>query len=232
MIEGPGNPRPAKGPPARENMEGRVVRLEPVDPGRHVGDLFAVSRDDPEIWTYLPYGPFADEAEMLAWLKSCAASDDPLFFALVEMDTAQAAGMASLMSTRPSHGVIEIGHIWFSSLIRGRRAASEAIFLMLRQAFDRLGYRRVEWKCNAANAASRAAARRFGFAYEGTFPQHMIVKGRNRDTAWFSILDQEWPPIRAAFETWLAPGNFDAEGKQRQRLSELVAAARPARQQN
>ena len=134
--------------------------------------------------------------------------------------------MASYLNIHPEHGSIEIGHIWFSELLRRRRAASEAIFLMIRQAFDGLGYRRVEWKCNAQNAASRRAALRFGFAFEGIFHQHLIVKGANRDSAWFSILDGEWPALREAFETWLDPANFDAEGNQKRSLSALTAAER------
>ncbi len=217
-------PRSAGGPPGRAPLEGRSLRLEPLDPGRHAGDLFAVSAEDPAIWTYMSHGPFEDLAPMTAWLEDCARSEDPLTFALIDRDSGRAAGMASYMAIRPAQGVIEIGGIWFSKLIRRRRAASEAIFLMISASFDDLGYRRVEWKCDAANAASRSAALRFGFAYEGTFPQHMIVKGRNRDTAWFSILDSEWPDLRGAFETWLSPANFDEGGGQRCSLSALTAA--------
>ncbi len=216
--------RRAVGPPERAPLEGRSLRLEPLDPGRHAEDLFSVSAEDPAIWTYMPYGPFEDLAAMTDWLEDCARSEDPLTFALVERDSGRAAGMASYMAIRPAQGVIEIGGIWFSELIRRRRAASEAIFLMISASFDGLGYRRVEWKCDAANAASRSAAGRFGFTYEGTFPQHMIVKGRNRDTAWFSILDGEWPGLRGAFETWLEPDNFDERGRQRRSLSVLTAA--------
>ncbi len=216
--------RPAEGPPPREALAGSWVRLQPIDPARHVAELHAASVEDPGLWTYLPYGPFPGQAAMTAWLNGCAGSEDPLFFALIDAESGRAAGMASYLNIKPEHGSIEIGHIWFSEILRRRRAASEAIFLMIRQAFDGLGYRRVEWKCNAENAASRQAALRFGFAFEGIFHQHLIVKGVNRDSAWFSILDGEWPALRGAFEAWLDPGNFDESGGQRQSLSALTGA--------
>ena len=222
-------PKPAIGPPPRKPVIGGTVRLEPLAPNAHGPDLYAVSEDDPDIWTYLSKGPFGSDREMRSWLEDCAAGRDPLFFAVVDSDTGRAVGMVSFLRIEPEHGVIEIGHIWFSSLLRRTRAASEAIFLMLHLAFDDLGYRRVEWKCNAGNAASRRAAERFGFAYEGTFLQHLIVKGRNRDTAWYSIIDGEWLAVRAALEAWLAPANFDAEGRQRRPLSEMIREVRPGR---
>ncbi len=222
-------PNPAVGPPPRKAVIGRTVRLEPLAPDAHGSDLYAVSKDDPDIWTYLSKGPFGSDREMRRWLEACASSRDPLFFAVIDSETGRAAGMVSFLRIEPEHGVIEIGHIWFSSLLRRTRAASEAIFLMLHLAFDDLGYRRVEWKCNAGNAASRRAAERFGFAYEGTFLQHLIVKGRNRDTAWYSIIDGEWPSVRAAFEAWLAPANFDADGRQHRPLSEMIREVRPGR---
>ena len=224
MATGDQAPRPAKGAPERAALEGRSLRLEPIDPARHVADLFAVSAEDPALWTYMPYGPFEDPAQMEAWLEGCARSDDPLFMALVETADARAAGMASFLNIRPAHGVIELGHIWFSQRLRRRRPATEAIFLMLRASFDDLGYRRVEWKCDAANAASRSAALRFGFVYEGIFRQHLIVKGRNRDTAWFAILDRDWPALRSRFEAWLDPANFDDSGQQRRALSDLTSS--------
>ena len=222
-------PKPAIAPPPRETIIGSTVRLEPLAPESHASDLFAVSHDDPDIWTFMSAGPFATEREMRDWLETCAAGRDPLFYAVVDAGSGRAVGMVSYLRITPEHGVIEIGHIWFSRLLRRTRAASEAIFLMLRLAFDDLGYRRVEWKCNAQNAASRRAADRFGFAYEGTFLQHLIVKGRNRDTAWYSILDGEWPPIRAAFEAWLSPANFDADGGQRTSLAKEMRKIRPGR---
>jgi RimJ/RimL family protein N-acetyltransferase len=206
--------------PQRTPLEGARVRLEPIDPNRHQIGLF-VAAGEPEIWQYLPYGPYADEAALAAQLEANAASEDPLFYAIVDLRDGRAGGMASYLRITPEHGVIEIGHIWLGLGLQRTREATEAIYLLARHAFDDLGYRRLEWKCNAANAASRAAAERFGFTFEGVFRQHQIVKGRNRDTAWYAILDHEWPAIRAGFETWLADANFDAHGRQRLRLSQL-----------
>jgi RimJ/RimL family protein N-acetyltransferase len=206
-------------PPRRAVLEGSFVCLEPLDVDRHAADLFAAGGTDPSVWTYLAYGPFADEAEMRAHLAAQAASEDPLFFAVVE--AGRAAGVVSFLRMEPPHGVIEIGHIWFGSALQRTPAATEAIYLLAREAFDGLGNRRLEWKCDAANARSRRAAERFGFTFEGVFRQHMIVKGRNRDTAWYALLDREWPAARAAFETWLDPANFDADGRQRQSLAAL-----------
>jgi RimJ/RimL family protein N-acetyltransferase len=200
-------------PPARRALTGDRVRLEPLDPGRHADDLYAAAAGDPHLWDYLPYGPFADVEELRAHLARQAESDDPLFFTVV--DDGRAAGVASYLRIEPEHGCIEIGHIWFGASLQRTPAATEAIYLLARHAFDDLGNRRLEWKCDAANARSRRAAERFGFTFEGVFRQHMIVKGRNRDTAWFSIVDGEWPAVRDAFETWLRPENFDADGRQR-----------------
>jgi RimJ/RimL family protein N-acetyltransferase len=199
--------------------------LEPVEVAAHAESLYRLSHARPEdavLWTYLAYGPFADQGAFERWLAARARSDDPLFFAIIEGASGQASGMASYLNIVPANGCIEIGHIWFAPPLQKTRAATEAIFLMMRHVFDDLGYRRVEWKCDALNAASRGAARRFGFTYEGTFRQHMVVKGRNRDTAWFAMLDREWPAIRAAFERWLAPDNFDAAGRQRRSLRALT----------
>jgi RimJ/RimL family protein N-acetyltransferase len=202
------------------------VRLEPVDVQLHGEALYAASHQDgaaPELFMYLPYGPFADVNEFATWLEACAASNDPLFFAVVDQATNRPAGMASFMRMVPEHGVIEIGHIWFSPTLQRTRQATEAVYLMARHAFDDLGYRRLEWKCNALNERSLRAALRFGFKYEGVFRQHLVVRDRNRDTAWFSILDREWPSIRAAFESWLDPDNFSADGRQRRSLSAIRA---------
>jgi RimJ/RimL family protein N-acetyltransferase len=204
--------------PERAPLEGALVRLEPVDPARHLADLFAAG-GDPAIWRYLPTGPYPDEAPFAALLDSYAASDDPLFFAIVDLRDERPAGIASYLRITPEHGVIEIGHIWFGQTLQRTRQATEAIYLLARHVFDDLGYRRLEWKCNAENEASRRAADRFGFTFEGIFRQHLVIKDRNRDTAWYSMLDREWPGIRAGFEAWLAPGNFDDEGHQRGRLS-------------
>jgi RimJ/RimL family protein N-acetyltransferase len=206
--------------PDRSPIEGAHVRLEPVDPSRHQIGLF-VAAGEPAIWDYLPYGPFEDEAALAAQLEANAASEDPLFYAIIDLRDGRAGGVASYLRITPEHGVIEIGHIWLGLGLQRTREATEAIFLLARHAFDDLGYRRLEWKCNAANAASRRAAERFGFTFEGIFRQHLIVKGRNRDTAWYAILDHEWPAIRASFEAWLDDGNFDEAGHQRRRLSEL-----------
>lgn len=213
--------------PSRQPIAGDAVRLEPLDPARHGAALWSASHGpghDPTMWDYLGYGPFPSEAEFSVWLVSQAASPDPLFFAIVDGASGRAEGMASYMRMSAADGVIEIGHIWFGAALQRTRQATEAIFLLARHAFDDLGYRRLEWKCNALNARSRAAAARFGFTYEGTFRQHMITKGRNRDTAWFSIIDGEWPAIRLGFERWLAAENFDAARRQRASLADLRAA--------
>jgi RimJ/RimL family protein N-acetyltransferase len=213
--------------PARSALSGRDVALEPIDPRRHGSDLFLLSHAGDktrDLWTYMPYGPFADAVAFEGWLRGCAAASDPIFFAVRDRQSGQAAGMASYLNVVPENGVIEIGHIWFAPCLQGTRQSTEALFLMIRHAVDELRYRRVEWKCNALNEASRRAALRLGFTFEGIFRQHMIVKGRNRDTAWFSILDREWPDIRANFEAWLSPDNFDPQGRQRRSLSELNRA--------
>lgn len=215
--------------PTRETLRGRFVLLRPVDPALDADPLYQVSHPptgDEAIWMYLPTGPYASPAALRERLQATAASDDPLFFTLVRLPGDQPEGMASYLRMAPEHGVIEIGHIWFGTPVQRTPAATEAIYLLLRHAFDDLGYRRTEWKCNALNAASRRAAERFGFTFEGVFRQHMVVKGRNRDTAWYAITDQEWPPVRAGFEAWLAEDNFDSHGRQRRSLGELVAQAR------
>ena len=216
-------PRPR---PVRIVLGGERVRVEPLDPERHGPDLYPAGHDgSPEAersWEYLPYGPFASEAEHRTWLAAQAAGEDPLFFAIVDSRLARATGVATLMSIVPAHGSIEIGHIWLSPTLQRTPAATEALALLIAYSLDELGYRRMEWKCDAANQASRRAAIRLGFRFEGVFYNHQVNKGRNRDTAWFSILDEEWPPLRAAYRAWLAPGNFGPEGAQRRRLSELT----------
>jgi RimJ/RimL family protein N-acetyltransferase len=221
----PVEPLPSGRTPEREPLPGIQVRLEPVEVAEHAPSLYVLSHtraEDAALWTYLPYGPFADRGAFERWLVERARSSDPLFFAVIEEQSGRACGMTSYLNIVPAHGSIEIGHIWFAPPLQKTRAATEAIFLMMRHVFDDLGYRRLEWKCNALNEASMRAARRFGFTYEGTFRQHMVVKGRNRDTAWFALLDREWPAVRAAFERWLAPNNFDAAGRQRTSLSALL----------
>ncbi len=216
--------------PDRSPLEGELVRLEPVHPDRHAKALFSAAHGFDAIWTHLAYGPFDSEAAFTEWLEERAASQDPLFFAVVDRASGQAQGMASLMRFVPADGVIEVGHIWFAPVLQRTRQATEAIFLLARHAFDDLGYRRLEWKCDSLNVASRRAADRFGFTFEGVFRQHMVVKGRNRDTAWFSITDAEWPVRRAAFEAWLAPANFDPQDRQHESLSAIRARTDGGRQ--
>ena len=224
----PVTPPPPGERPARAVLEGRRVRLEPVDPGAHGPELFAAFTAGPDpdaIWRYLPYGPYADLASFTQRLEDCARSEDPLFFNLHDRESGQATGLASYLNIVPQNGSIEIGHICFAPALQRTPGATEGLFLMMRQAFDALGYRRLEWKCNALNEASRRAALRLGFTYEGIFYQHMVVKGCNRDSAWYSILDGEWPRIRANFERWLAADNFDGEGRQRVSLASLNGPA-------
>lgn len=212
-------PRPF---PPHEPLQGRFIRLEPLDFARHGDHLWQeLQGPDPALWDYLPYGPFAERAAFDAWLAGHADSRDPQCYAVVEQASARALGLLAYLRITPKDGCIEIGHIAFGAALQRTPGASEAVFLLARQAFDELGYRRLEWKCNARNARSRRAAERFGFSYEGLFRQHMIVKGENRDTAWYALIDSEWPQCRQAFQHWLAADNFDAEGRQKRRLEEL-----------
>jgi RimJ/RimL family protein N-acetyltransferase len=225
-----GTPLPGWHPPPRPGrtaLEGTWSRLEPLDPERHARALHEANALDTSghNGTYLPVGPFATFEAYDAWLRGVAAGHDPLFFTLVDPALARPVGVASYLRIDPPAGSIEVGHINFSPLAQRTRAATESMFLMMREAF-RLGYRRYEWKCDALNAPSRAAAERFGFTFEGIFRQATVYKGRNRDTAWYSIVDHEFPAIERAFATWLAPDNFDRDGRQRRRLGDLVAAAR------
>jgi len=209
--------------PAARPMTGRFCRLEPLDPDRHADDLYWANRADEQgrMWTYLPYGPFNSVTSYRAWLAGVAGREDPRFFAIIDGQD-RAVGVASFLRIDPSAGTIEVGHLAFSPAVQATTAATEALVLMMRTVFDELGYRRCEWKCDSLNAASRRAAQRLGFLYEGTFRQALVVKGRNRDTAWFSITDAQWPRLAAAYARWLAPGNFDAEGRQRLALSKLT----------
>jgi RimJ/RimL family protein N-acetyltransferase len=214
------SPPPA---PPREPMEGRYCRLEPLDPGRHADALFAANAEDTDGrgWTYLSYGPFPTVASYRAWMETCCQGDDPLFFAVVDAATGRPTGVASYLRITPASGSIEVGHIHYSPRLKRSPAATEAMYLMMKAAFE-LGYRRYEWKCDALNAASRAAAQRLGLSFEGVFRQATVYKGRNRDTAWYAAIDSEWPALREAFLAWLDPGNFDADGGQRTRLSDLT----------
>jgi RimJ/RimL family protein N-acetyltransferase len=214
--------------PPRSAMAGRTCRVEPIDPATHAEQLHRANQADREgrIWTYLAYGPFGSLDDYRRWMESTCLGDDPLFHAVVDAASGQAVGVASYLRIDPPVGVIEVGHINYAPALQRSVASTEAMFLMMRRAFDELGYRRYEWKCDALNAPSRAAAERLGFMFEGIFRQATIYKGRNRDTAWYSITDQEWPRLKTAFEAWLDPVNFDAQGGQRQRLSDLTRAAR------
>jgi len=206
---------------SRVALEGELARLEPVDVARHASQLFAAQAGAPQIWEYLPYGPFESETVFRAWLAERATTSDPLFYAIIDRTSGRALGMASFLRVEPSHGVITVGHIWNSPAKQRTRLATDAMYVMARHVFDDLGYRRYEWKCNALNEPSRRAAVRLGFTFEGVFRQHMVVKDRNRDTAWYSMLDSEWPAAKAAFEAWLRPENFDGEGRQLRSLAEL-----------
>ena len=209
--------------PGRTTLLGRSVTLAPLDPRGHGGALYeGVSGEAGDLlWQYLFEGPFAGRAAFDVHLQRIAASEDPLFFAILDNASGKAVGYASYMRIEPLHRVIEVGSILFTPLLQHTTLATEAMYLMARYVFEDLGYRRYEWKCNALNAPSRRAALRFGFRFEGIFRQHMIVKGRNRDTAWFSMLDSEWPVRKANFERWLDPSNFDEPGRQKVALARL-----------
>lgn len=197
---------PARGP-RREELRGRFVSLVPVDPEAHAPGLFHASHDGSEeaarVWTYLPYGPWSDEAGMRTWLDLLPASEDPLFLTVIDRASDDPVGIVTFMSIDPAMRRLELGNIWYAPRAQRTRANTEAVYLMLREAFDELGHRRVEWKCDALNARSRSAAERLGFTFEGVFRQHMIIKGRNRDTAWYALTDGEWPKVRGHIERWL-----------------------------
>jgi RimJ/RimL family protein N-acetyltransferase len=212
--------------PVHSLLRGSHVLLRQVDAETDAEPLYAVSHaphGDDATWIYLPDGPYDSKEhlrQMLAWAQS---SEDPMYFTLVRLRDECPLGWASYLRITPEFGVVEIGHIWFGAPLQRTIAATEAIYLLARHAFDDLGYRRLEWKCNALNAASRRAAERFGFKFEGVFRKHQIVKGRNRDTAWYAMTDDDWPAIRAGYESWLAPNNFDQDDVQKRRLRELIA---------
>ncbi|WBG90513.1 GNAT family N-acetyltransferase [Pantoea piersonii] len=213
-------PRPL---PQRETLEGRYCRLEPLSLAQHSDDLFAAwaLAQDGRDWTYLFAGPFNDRAEWLSYMQQMENSRDPLHFAVVDRESGRAVGTLALMRIVPEHGVIEVGHVAFSPPLKQTRQATEAHYLLMRYAFEQLGYRRYEWKCDSLNAPSRRAAARLGFQYEGEFRQAIVYRGRTRDTSWFSIIDGEWPQVKRGFERWLAVENFDAGQKQRERLETL-----------
>jgi RimJ/RimL family protein N-acetyltransferase len=202
--------QPARLPDTR-SLEGRFIRLEKLDVARHGDGLWAALQGpgcDPKLWDYLPYGPFTERSEFNAWLARHAADTDPWFYAVVDQATGAVEGCLSLMSIVPAQGRIEIGHVTFGAAMQRTPKSTEAVYLLAKESFA-LGNRRLEWKCNGDNARSKRAADRFGFTYEGTFRQHMVVKGMNRNTAWYSIIDGEWPELQKAFESWLAVDNFE-----------------------
>ena len=210
--------------PSRGSLVGRHCRVEALDPGRHAEELYEATAADTEgrIWTYLNYGPFGSSNELRSWAEASAAGEDPLFFAIVDEADGRAAGVASYLRIAPAVGSIEVGSICYPPRLQRTTAATEAMALMMRNAFE-LGYRRYEWKCDALNAPSIAAAERLGFTFEGVFRQATIFRERNRDTAWFAIVDRDWKQLESCYERWLAPGNFDAAGAQRESLSALTA---------
>jgi RimJ/RimL family protein N-acetyltransferase len=218
----PGWQRPLR--PPRVTLSGRFCRLEPLDPERHAAELFAANARDAAArrWTYLPYGRFDEFATYRDWRHRLCLGDGPLFLAIVDAGTDRAVGLASYLRIEPLFGSIEVGHLRFSSLLQRTPAATEAMYMMMRQAFT-LGYRRYEWKCDALNAPSRAAALRLGLSFEGIFRQAVVIKDRNRDTAWFATTDRDWPALAHAFERWLDPANFYANGRQRILLTTLTA---------
>ena len=216
--------RPAKRP-ERVTLEGRRITLAPLDPAKHAEALYEGSNGDAareSVWIYLFDGPYRSLDEFRAAIEAKARSVDPLFFAVIDKPSGRAVGYQTLMRIDAANRVIEVGNVMYTPAMQRTAGATEAQYLFARYVFETLGYRRYEWKCNALNAPSRSAAKRFGFSFEEIFRQHMIVKGRNRDTAWFAMLDSEWPARKAAYERWLAPDNFDGEGRQKLRLSELM----------
>ncbi|WP_280189181.1 GNAT family N-acetyltransferase [Delftia sp. PS-11] len=215
--------------PPRTPAQGHYCRLEPLSAGRHGADLYAAFSQAPDggDWTYMPVGPFADARAFLQFAEAAEASEDPLHHAIIDLQTGRATGSVGLMRIDQANGVAEVGYVCYSPLLKRTRAATEAQFLLMQRVFDELGYRRYEWKCDSLNAPSRAAAARLGFQFEGLFRQAVVYKGRSRDTAWYSIIDREWPALRAALQRWLEPGNFDAQGRQRQSLSALTQGLAP-----
>jgi RimJ/RimL family protein N-acetyltransferase len=215
-------PRPR---PVREAMVGRSVTVTPFAADDHAADLHAANSLDIEgrMWTYLAVGPFGSLDEYRPWAENMTTSSDPLFHAIVDNATGKPIGAASFLRIEPAVGVIEVGHIAYSALLQKTRGATEAMYLMMCRVFDELGYRRYEWKCDLLNEPSRRAAERLGFSFEGVFRQALVYKGRNRDTAWYSMLDHEWPAIKAGYEAWLAPSNFDGSGNQKTSLSVRLA---------
>ena len=213
--------------PERIILEGRFARLEPLSAAAHGDGLHAASSvaDIDSRFRWLPDAPPMSRSDFEPWLQKAEASDDPLFFAVIDQESGTIAGRQTLLRIDPGNGSAEIGHIYWGPLVARKPAATEALYLFARYVFDALGYRRFEWKCNNRNEPSKRAAERFGFTHEGVFRQHMVVKGENRDTAWYAMIDKEWPAVKRALEAWLAPENFDEQGKQKRRLEDLRQAA-------
>lgn len=209
--------------PPRQSLQGQTCRIEPLDAKVHADDLFEAFSLDREnrLWTYMSVGPFPEIQPFYQWIEQASQSDDPLFYAIIDQDSGKAVGYASYLRIDPANGVIEVGNITYSPKLQKTNAGTEAMYLMMKRALSDLGYRRYEWKCDDLNAASKAAARRYGFVFEGVFRQAVIYKNRNRDTAWFSITDAEWPAVEAAFVAWLSPDNHDSTGAQKKSLAEM-----------
>lgn len=204
-------------------MQGQFCRVVPLEPERHAADLYAANSDDKEgrMWTYLAYGPFSRFEDYLAMMNEWRLNEGWRMHAVLDERTGSATGLASYLHVEPKAGSIEVGGIMYSPRLQRTTAATEAMYLLMRRTFDELGYRRYEWKCNALNEASAHTAKRLGFQFEGIFRQASVVKGYNRDTAWFSIIDRDWPLVKAAFEAWLVPDNFDSNGRQRRSLTQI-----------
>lgn len=204
---------------------GKYAQLELLDADSHAAEIHRANSVDDAIWDFLPYGPYTSAAGYHRWVRDMTDGDDPVFYAVKNLESGRFEGVASFLRINPEAGSIEVGHINYSKPMQRTRAATEAMYLMMKWAYE-AGYRRYEWKCNALNMGSRRAAERLGFSYEGIFRQAMIAKGRNRDTAWYASIDSEWPALKSAFSTWLAPENFDAEGRQKESLSDLTRLVR------
>lgn len=224
-----GRPLPGWTPPPRPGgvIEGARVRLEPLDADAHAADLFRAFGGQEALWEYMAYGPFPSASAYHRWVRDNQGKDDPVFYAIRNRATGHAEGVAAFLRITPDMGVIELGHICLSPALQKGAAATEALVLMMAWAFG-AGYRRFEWKCDTLNLPSRRAAQRLGFSFEGIFRNHLIIKGRNRDTAWFSVIDSDWPGLSEAFGCWLSPANFDSSGQQRDRLSDLTRLVRGA----
>ena len=214
-------PLPSGKLPDLSPIHGRWMRLDPLDADRHVSELYesiSGKNADDAMWSYMAFGPFPTLENFTEWLKQRQALRDPWFYTFVNNLTGKAMGMGAFMRADPANGAIEIGNIWLAPSLQRTREGTEALYLMMRYAFNVLGVRRLEWKCDALNAPSRRAALRYGFTFEGIFRQHFIIKGRNRDTAWFSMIDTEWPTVRAGFDAWLSPENFDEMAHEKAKL--------------